>query len=48
MYYLFNKVSYFKVTWLQVSKMLYYDKITDSEGIDKSEGQDCVGVTNLI
>ena len=27
--------------------MLYYNKITDSEGIDKSEGQDCVGITNL-
>ena len=27
--------------------MLYNNKITDPEGIDKSEGQDCVGITNL-
>ena len=27
--------------------MLYYNKISDSEGIHKSEGQDCVGITNL-
>ena len=27
--------------------MLYYNKITDSEAIEKSEGQDCVGITNL-
>ena len=26
---------------------MYYNKIIDSEGIDKSEGQDCVGITNL-
>ena len=26
--------------------MLYYNKITDYEEIDKSEGQDCVGITN--
>ena len=27
--------------------MLYYNKITHSEGIDKSENQDCIGITNL-
>ena len=27
--------------------MLYYNKITHSEGIDKSEGQDCIGITSL-
>ena len=27
--------------------MLYQNKITHSEGIDKSEGQDCIGITNL-
>ena len=27
--------------------MLYYNKITHSEGIDKSEGQDCIGIANL-
>ena len=27
--------------------MLYYNKITHSEGIDKSEGQDCIGIKNL-
>ena len=27
--------------------MLYCNKITQSEGIDKSEGQDCIGITNL-
>ena len=27
--------------------MLYYNTITHSEGIDKSEGRDCIGITNL-
>ena len=27
--------------------MLHYNKITYSERIDKSEGQDCIGITNL-
>ena len=27
--------------------MLYYNKMTHSEGIDKSEGQDCIWITNL-
>ena len=27
--------------------MLHYNKITHSEGTDKSEGQDCIGITNL-
>ena len=27
--------------------MLYYNKITNSEGSDKSESQDCIGMTNL-
>ena len=27
--------------------MLYYNKITYSEGIDKSEGQDCIGIKNV-
>ena len=27
--------------------MLYYNKITYSEGIDKFEGQNCIGIKNL-
>ena len=27
--------------------MLYYNTITHSEGIDKSEGQDCIGIKNV-
>ena len=27
--------------------MLYYNKITEKEGIDKTNGQDCHGKTNL-
>lgn len=27
--------------------MLYYNKITKSEGIDETEGQDCIRITNL-
>ena len=27
--------------------MLYYNEIAHSEGIDKSEGQDSIGITNL-
>ena len=27
--------------------MLYYNKIAHSERIDKSENQDCIGITNL-
>ena len=27
--------------------MLYYNKITEKEGIDKTNGQDCHGKTNI-
>ena len=27
--------------------MLHYNKITKSEGIDETEGQDCIRITNL-
>ena len=42
-----DEVSLFKTIKLQVNKMLYYNKITHSEVIDKSESQNCIGITNL-
>ena len=35
------------ILFLQVNDKLYYNKITEKEGIDKTNGQDCHGKTNL-
>ena len=42
-----NKASHLKQFNKKVNKMLYYNKITNSEGIDKTNGEDSVGIKNL-